>query len=83
MDFGGCLIIVTHDRYFMDKLVDHLFVFEGEGFIRDFNGKYREYREFKHLQELEKEKEKKEGKQEKVKEEKEEKKMISTIIICR
>lgn len=74
MDFGGCLIIVTHDRYFMDKLVDHLFVFEGDGFIRDFNGKYREYREFKHLQELEKEKEKKEGKQEKFKEEKAQKK---------
>jgi ATP-binding cassette subfamily F protein uup len=78
MDFGGCLIIVTHDRYFMDKLVDHLFVFEGEGFIRDFNGKYREYREFKHLQELEKEKEKKEGKQEKVKEEKAKKKANNT-----
>ncbi|EAY23816.1 ATP-binding cassette domain-containing protein [Microscilla marina] len=73
-DFGGCLIIVTHDRYFMDKLVDHLFVFEGEGFIRDFNGKYREYREFKHLQELEKEKEKKESKQGKQKEEKSTKK---------
>lgn len=78
MDFGGCLIVVTHDRYFMDKLVDHLFVFEGEGFIRDFNGKYREYREFKHLQELEKEKEKKEGKQEKFKEDKAKKKVNNT-----
>ncbi len=35
-DFQGCLIIVSHDRYFMDKLVDHLFVFEGNGAVRDF-----------------------------------------------
>lgn len=45
MDFKGCLIIVSHDRYFLDKLTDHLFVFEGEGKIRDFNGNYREYRD--------------------------------------
>ena len=51
MDFPGCVIIVTHDRFFMDKLVDHLFVFEGEGKIRDFNGNYREYREFQKEQE--------------------------------
>lgn len=44
-DFQGCLIIVTHDRYFMDKLVDHLFVFEGNGKIKDYLGKYSEYRE--------------------------------------
>lgn len=44
-DFGGCLIIVSHDRFFMDKLVDHYFVFEGEGEIRDFHGTYDEYRE--------------------------------------
>ncbi|MCL4115071.1 UNVERIFIED_CONTAM: hypothetical protein GTU68_049485 [Idotea baltica] len=43
-DFPGCLIIVTHDRYFMDKLVDHLFIFEGEGKIRDFPGNYTQYR---------------------------------------
>lgn len=43
--FGGCLIIVSHDRYFMDKLVDHLFVFEGDGVVRDYNGTYSEYRE--------------------------------------
>ncbi len=43
-EFDGCLIIVTHDRYFMDKLTDHLFVFEGEGKIRDFPGNYTEYR---------------------------------------
>lgn len=41
--FKGCLIVVTHDRYFMDKLADHLFVFEGEGKIRDFNGNYQDY----------------------------------------
>ncbi len=43
--FGGCLIIVSHDRYFMDKLVDHMFVFEGEGKIKDFPGNYTDYRE--------------------------------------
>jgi ABC transport system ATP-binding/permease protein len=42
--FNGCLVIVTHDRYFMDKLVDHLFVFEGNGTILDHNGNYTEYR---------------------------------------
>ncbi|MFK8103178.1 MAG: ABC-F family ATP-binding cassette domain-containing protein, partial [Saprospiraceae bacterium] len=44
-DFPGCVIIVTHDRYFMDKLVDHLFIFEGDGKIRDYNGNYTDYRE--------------------------------------
>lgn len=44
-NFDGCLIIVSHDRYFMDRLTDHLFVFEGEGTIRDFNGNYTDYRE--------------------------------------
>jgi len=52
-NFGGCLLIVTHDRYFLDKLADHLFIFEGEGQIRDFNGNYTDYREWL----LEKEKE--------------------------
>lgn len=41
--YKGCLVIVTHDRYFMDKLVDHLFIFEGDGVIRDFNGNYQDY----------------------------------------
>lgn len=45
-DFPGCLLIVTHDRYFMDKLVDHLFVFYGTGQIKDFNGDYTAYREW-------------------------------------
>ncbi len=44
-DFGGCLIIVSHDRYFMDNLVDHYFVFEGNGIIKDFNGTYQEYKD--------------------------------------
>lgn len=45
LDFPGCLLIVSHDRYFMDRLVDHLFVFEGHGVIRDFPGNYTRYRE--------------------------------------
>ena len=45
LHFNGCLLLVSHDRYFMDKLVDHLFVFEGDGVIRDFNGTYSEYRD--------------------------------------
>ena len=44
MDFQGCLLIVSHDRYFMDRLVDHLFVFEGEGVIKDYPGNYSQYR---------------------------------------
>lgn len=47
--FSGCLIIVSHDRYFMDRLVEHLFVFEGHGRIRDFPGNYTDYRESKKL----------------------------------
>src|SRR5882724_5279492 len=43
-DYQGCLLIVSHDRYFMDRLVDHLFVFEGDGKVRDFPGNYSEYR---------------------------------------
>lgn len=43
-DFPGCVIIVSHDRYFMDKLVDHLFVFEGNGIVKDFPGNYMQYR---------------------------------------
>ncbi len=49
LDFPGCLIVVSHDRYFMDKIVDHLFVF-GEGQITDFPGNYSDYRELKALE---------------------------------
>ncbi len=51
--FGGCLIIVSHDRFFMDKLVDHLFIFEGDGVICDFPGNYSEYRASVKLEEQE------------------------------
>nr|WP_297916238.1 ABC-F family ATP-binding cassette domain-containing protein [uncultured Allomuricauda sp.] len=44
LDFPGCLVIVSHDRYFMDKIVDHLFIFEGDGTIEDFPGNYSDYR---------------------------------------
>ncbi len=44
LDFAGCILIISHDRYFMDKLVDHLFVFEGEGRVSDFPGNYAQYR---------------------------------------
>ena len=44
LDFPGCILIVSHDRYFMDRLVDHLFAFEGDGVIRDFPGNYTQYR---------------------------------------
>ncbi len=54
-NFGGCVIIVSHDRYFMDKIVDHLFVFEGDGRIKDFPGNYSDWRE-KQLQEEQAEK---------------------------
>lgn len=43
-EYQGCLLIVSHDRYFMDRLVDHLFVFEGDGYVRDFPGHYSDYR---------------------------------------
>ena len=45
-DFPGCVIVVSHDRYFMDKVVDHLLVFKGEGEIKDFPGNYTQYREY-------------------------------------
>lgn len=56
--FKGCVIVVSHDRYFMDKVVDHLMAFQGNAQIKDFPGNYTEYREWKEVQEvLEKEKE--------------------------
>ena len=49
-DFPGCVIVVSHDRYFMDKVVDHLLVFKGDGEIKDFPGNYTQYREWQSLQ---------------------------------
>ena len=46
-NFKGCVIVVSHDRYFMDKVVDHLLVFNGQGDIRDFPGNYSDYRDWK------------------------------------
>ena len=54
-DFAGCVIVVSHDRYFMDKVVDHLLVFKGEGEIQDFPGNYTQYREWSRLQTKEEE----------------------------
>lgn len=59
-DFKGCVIVVSHDRYFMDKVVDHLLVFNGEGRIDDFPGNYSEYREWKSLRDHEEREEKEE-----------------------
>lgn len=57
LNFGGCLILVSHDRFFMDKLTDHYFVFEGDGVIRDHHGTYNEYRELKDAEEQARKKE--------------------------
>jgi len=54
LDFPGCLIVVSHDRYFMDKIVDHLFVFKGNGLIEDFPGNYSDYRAYEDSQVQEK-----------------------------
>ena len=54
LDFPGCLLVVSHDRYFMDKIVDHLFVFQGEGVIEDFPGNYSDYRVYEDSQVVEK-----------------------------
>ncbi|WP_299114724.1 ABC-F family ATP-binding cassette domain-containing protein [uncultured Winogradskyella sp.] len=50
LDFPGCLLVVSHDRYFMDKIVDHLFVFQGEGIVDDFPGNYSDYRTYENSQ---------------------------------
>ena len=49
LDFPGCLVVVSHDRYFMDKIVDHLFVFQGDAQVKDFPGNYSDYREYASL----------------------------------
>jgi len=71
LEYPGCVIIVTHDRYFMDKVVEHLFVFEGDGQIRDFNGDYTDYREIQREREREQRRQDK-AEQQKVKEEQKE-----------
>ncbi|WP_315274793.1 ABC-F family ATP-binding cassette domain-containing protein [Prevotella histicola] len=48
-DFPGCVIVVSHDRYFMDKVIDHLLVFKGEGEVKDFPGNYTQYRDFQKM----------------------------------
>ncbi len=78
--YSGCLLVVSHDRYFMDKIIDHVFAFEGEGYIKDFPGNYTEYRNYKDEQEKEQQAEAKP--KEEIKEEKaavvtEEKKKLS------
>jgi len=65
--FQGCVLIVSHDRFFMDKLVDHLFVFDGDGKVKDFPGNYTQYREWADKQKFDK---KKEDKPDKIKKEK-------------
>ena len=57
-DFPGCVIIVSHDRYFMDKVVDHLLVFKGNGIVKDFPGNYTQYREWSEMKSKEEAKEK-------------------------
>ena len=54
-DFPGCVIVVSHDRYFMDKVVDHLLVFKGDGEIQDFPGNYTQYRDFQKMKSKEEE----------------------------
>ncbi|PWN07965.1 ABC-F family ATP-binding cassette domain-containing protein [Rhodohalobacter mucosus] len=66
LGFGGCLILVSHDRFFMDKLSDHYFVFEGNGVIRDHHGTYLEYRQMKEDEEAAKKREKRESESVKV-----------------
>ena len=56
--FAGCVMIVSHDRYFLDRLVEHLFVFEGNGMIQDFPGNYSQYREYAELKQESEEEEK-------------------------
>lgn len=57
-DFPGCVIVVSHDRYFMDKVVDHLLVFKGEGEIQDFPGNYTQFRDFQKMKSKEEERQK-------------------------
>lgn len=62
LDYPGCLVVVSHDRYFMDKIVDHLFIFRGEGVIEDFPGNYSDFRAYEDSQIVEKRNQQNEGK---------------------
>lgn len=68
LDFQGCVLIVSHDRYFLDRLVDHVFAFEGNGIVKDFPGNYSEYRQWKIDSEAEAEELAREQKESKIKE---------------
>lgn len=61
-DFAGCVIVISHDRYFMDKVVDHILVFKGEGEIQDFPGNYTQFREWNSLKPIEQKPEEKKEK---------------------
>lgn len=63
LSYDGCAIVVSHDRYFMDKVVDHIFIFEGQGQVRDFPGNYSDYREWDDLEDVRKALEAKEAKE--------------------
>ena len=77
-NFKGCVIVVSHDRYFMDKVVDHLLVFNGQGDIRDFPGNYSNYREWKSMYDLkEKENEKPASEDKKIRVRNQEKRKMS------
>ena len=73
-DYNGCVLIVTHDRRFLDALADHVFAFEGEGVIKDFPGNYSQYEEWKKKKEAEKRSREKQVKQQSHKQEKQKKK---------
>ena len=60
VDFKGCVIVVSHDRFFLDRIADHVFVFEGNGVVKDYPGNYSQYREYKKQKSLEEQKDKKE-----------------------
>ena len=67
-NFKGCVIVVSHDRYFMDKVVDHLLVFNGQGDVKDFPGNYSQYREWKDEQDQLKREEEKQQREKEAKE---------------
>ena len=77
--FQGCAIIISHDRYFMDKIVDHLFILEGNGRIKDYNGKYTDYRNEQKLLRVPKEKNPQENQKNDFQKEKEKKNKIRKI----